>query len=58
MHKFKTIKDRGRERRQAELSAVKAYGAHKTAPAEKILRSNVNHQNPARLTRVLAVFGD
>ena len=58
MRKFKTIKDRGRERRIAEISAAKCYGAHKPAPAEKILRHNVNRQNPARLTRVLAVFGD
>ena len=48
MNKFKTIKNRGRERRKAELSAVKAYGAHKTAPAEKILRSNVNRQRATK----------
>jgi len=58
MNKFKTIKDRGRERRLAELSAVTSYKAYKPTPAERINRQLHNRRDPARLTRVLAVFGD
>ena len=34
MNKFKTIKDRGREQRQAKISAVKCYGAYKPRDKE------------------------
>jgi hypothetical protein len=55
MNKFKTIKDRGREQR---IAVIQAYGAHKAPASEKALRSLYNRKDPARLTRVLAVYGD
>lgn len=46
------------DERIKELKAIQCFKAHKTAEAERLNRHQYNRQNPARLTRVLAVYGD
>jgi hypothetical protein len=51
----KSIKERDR---QECIQSFGAFRGTRQLDAERWARHNVNRQDPARLTRVLAVFGD